>query len=317
LQRFGARARAVWKESAPSPTWERRGVTTWDFGELPEFVTRRVAGADVRSYPALVDRGTSVDLVLLESRPAAEEASRAGVRRLVMLAKRSSLSQLTPRLPPAFPHPNGAPVSRAENEAFRATLLAKIVEVAFRLDGVGDASNASNAAPLPRTKAAFDEMLSSGTPRIAPTFQVYVDVLKPIYVELEKTLQALRNASRHPSGRNAVIEIHAQLEHLFPPDLIAFVPFGRLEHFPRYLRAAQARLQRAISDPRKDADKLAPFTPLWSAFLTKRKTARDQALAEDLRWTFEELRVSIFAPELKTPYPISPAKLSALLATLR
>jgi len=309
LQRFGARARAVWKESAPSPKWERKGLTTWDFGELPEMVTRRVANVDVRSYPALVDRGSSVDLVLLESAAAAEEASRAGVRRLVMLAKRSMLSQFTPRLPGAFPHPTGAPISRSENEAFRGMLVAKVVDAAFQLDAEG--------APLPRTKAAFEQLLASGTPRIAPSFQVYVDAVKPITAELEKTLQALRNASRHPSGRNAIVDIYAQLEHLFPPDLLASVPFGRLEHFPRYLRAAQARLQRAISDPRKDADKLAPFTPLWASFLAKRKTARDQALARDLRWTFEELRVAIFAPELKTPYPVSVAKVSAALSTLR
>ncbi len=311
LERFGARARAVWKESAPAPKWERNGITAWDFGELPEFVTRRVSNVEVRSYPALVDKGTSVDLVLLESRAAADEASRAGVRRLVMLAKRTVLSQLTPRLPSAFPRPNGAPTSRAENEAFRSMLLAKIVDVAFLLEDLG------GDTPLPRTKAAFDELVARGASRVTPSFQVYVDAIKPIATELEKTLVALRNASKHPSGRITVHEIYAQLEHLFPPDVISSVPFGRLEHFPRYLRAAQARLQRAISDPRKDADKLGPFAPLWSTFLTKRKSARDQSLAEDLRWTFEELRVSIFAPELKTPYPVSVAKLSAALATLR
>jgi ATP-dependent helicase HrpA len=309
LQRFGARARAVWKESAPSPKWERKGTTTWDFGDLPEMVTRRVANVEVRSYPAIVDRGTSVDLVLLESAAAAEDASRAGVRRLVMLAKRSMLSQFTPRLPAAFPHANGAPTSRAENEAFRSMLLAKIVDAAFQLDVAG--------VTLPRTKAAFEQLLASGTPRVGASFQVHVDALKPISTELEKVLQALRSASRHPSGRNAVVDIYAQLEHLFPPDLLDSVPFGQLDHFPRYLRAAQARLQRAISDPRKDADKLAPFTPLWASLLTKRKAARDQALARDLRWMLEELRVAIFAPELKTPYPVSAAKVAAALSTLR
>ncbi len=309
LARFGARARAVWKESAPSPKWERQGITSWDFGELLPFVTRRVSNVEVRSYPALVDRGASVDLVLLESAAAAEAASRAGVRRLAMLAKRSMLSQFTPRLPAAFSRPNGAPTSRAENDAFRAMLLAKIVDVAFQLD--------REDASIPRTKAAFDQLVAAGAPRIAASFQVYVDAIKPISVELDKTLQALRNASKHPSGRNAVVEIHAQLEHLFPSDLVETVPFGRLEHFPRYLRAAQARLQRAISDPRKDADKLAPFAPLWSSFLARHKGARDQTLARELRWTFEELRVAIFAPELKTPYPVSVAKVSAALATLR
>ena len=64
LRQHGARARAAWKSTAPPPAWEKKGLTTWDFGELPAFVVRRVAGTAVRSYPALVDRGTTVDLVL-------------------------------------------------------------------------------------------------------------------------------------------------------------------------------------------------------------------------------------------------------------
>src|SRR5688500_8297808 len=92
LKQYGARARAAWKNTAPSPSWERKGLTAWDFGELPAFITQRVSGTEVRSYPALVDRGTSVDLVLLESAGAADTASRAGVRRLLILGARGAIS---------------------------------------------------------------------------------------------------------------------------------------------------------------------------------------------------------------------------------
>ncbi|MBX3219086.1 MAG: ATP-dependent RNA helicase HrpA [Labilithrix sp.] len=308
LKRHGARARAAWKASAPAPRWERKGIASWDFGELAPFVVRRVAGQDVRSYPALEDRGGAVDLVLLESQGAAEVASRAGVRRLLMIAVRQTISAIAPRLPAAFARPNGATASRAETEAFRSLLLARIVDTAFRLDG---------DAPLPRGKAAFDALVAAGAPRLDPAFRVYAEALKPIAGELDRTLTALRNASKHPSGRNAVVDLYAQLEHLFPLDLVGWVPLGRLEHYPRYLRAAQARLQRAVSDPRKDGDKHAPFAPLWSSFLAKRAAARDQESARELRWAFEELRVAIFAPELKTPVPVSVTKVAAALAALR
>jgi ATP-dependent helicase HrpA len=96
-----------------------------------------------------------------------------------------------------------------------------------------------------------------------------------------------------------------------------WVPLAQLEHFPRYLRAAQARLGRAVSDPRKDMDKLAPFATLWSSFLAKRGSVRDQGAAAELRWAFEELRVAIFAPELKTPVSVSLPKVAAALAALR
>jgi ATP-dependent helicase HrpA len=309
LKRFGARARAVWKASAPAPRWERNGLTSWDFGELPEFVLRKVGKQEVRSYPAIVDQGKNVDLALLESSAAADEATRAGVRRLLMIAARQTLSAIAPRLPAAFARPNGAQPSRVESEAFRAQLLARIVDVAFRLDDEDGA--------LPRSKASFDQLLTGGVSRIDPAFRVFAEAFKPIAAELDKTLVALRNANRNPSGRHAITDIYAQLEHLFPTDLVAWVPFVRLEHYPRYLRAAQARLQRAIADPRKDGDKHAPFAPLWTSFLAKRAAARDAVAARDLRWSFEELRVAIFAPELKTPVPVSVQKVAAALGALR
>lgn len=308
LKRHGARARAVLTSTAPTSKWEREGVTSWSFGDVPELVMRRVANHDVRSYPAIEDRGTSVATVLLETALTAEKATRGGVRRLSMIAARQTLSAIAPRLPAAFARPNGAMPSRTENEAFRAMVLARIVDAAFRLE---------DDAPLPRTKAAFDQLVAAGIPRLDPAFRVHVEAMKPVASELDKTLQALRNASKHPSGRLAVIDITAQLEELVPRDLMESVPLARLEHFPRYLRAAQARLQRAISDPRKDGDKNAPFAPLWRSFLAKRGVARDPSATADLRWAFEELRVAIFAPELKTPVPVSLAKVGATLAALR
>ncbi|HEY4229566.1 MAG TPA: DUF3418 domain-containing protein, partial [Thermoanaerobaculia bacterium] len=71
-------AHAAWQEAAPALRWERKGVTAWDFGDLAPFVARRVAGTEVRTYPAIVDRDTSVELLLLESPAAAEAATRAG-----------------------------------------------------------------------------------------------------------------------------------------------------------------------------------------------------------------------------------------------
>jgi ATP-dependent helicase HrpA len=308
LKRYGAQARAAWKNTAASPAWERKGLTTWDFGALPQVVVRRVAGTDVRSYPAIVDRGTSVDLVLLESTGAADKVSRGGVRRLLTLAARSSISAVAPRIPPAFARPNGALPSRADNEAFRAMVLARIVDAAFGL---------AEGTALPANKAEFDQRVAAGTPRIAQAFRLLSDAITPVSKELDKTLQALRTASMHPSGRAAVVDIYAQLEQLFPVDLMDSVPLSRLEHVPRYLRAAQARLARAVTDPQKDTSKLAPFAALSAAFVAKRKTARDQSAALELRWAFEELRVAIFAPELKTPVPVSLPKMTAAVAALR
>jgi ATP-dependent helicase HrpA len=218
------------------------------------------------------------------------------------------VSSIVPRLPAAFAGPTGAMPTRADNEAFRARVLLRIAAAAFGL---------TEDSPLPRDRRAFDALQKAGAPRIAAAFQVFAEALLPVAAELDRTLLALRNAAKHPSGRAAQLDIQAQLVQLFPEDLLEWVPLARLAQLPRYLKAAQARLTRAVTDPRKDGDKLAPFTPLWTAFLGRRTGARDKAAAEELRWAFEELRVAIFAPELKTPAPVSVAKVAAALAALR
>jgi ATP-dependent helicase HrpA len=160
-------------------------------------------------------------------------------------------------------------------------------------------------------------LYAGGTPFVSAAFRRVADVVAPVSTELDKTLQALASAAKQPTAKLAIVDIRAQLERLFPPDLLATIPLARLQSMPRYLRAAQVRLGRAIADPRKDAEKNAPFAPLWSSFLAKQPAARDVESAVALRWAFEELRVAIFAPELKTLQPVSTAKIAAALAALR
>jgi ATP-dependent helicase HrpA len=308
VQQYGGQAREALRRAPPPREWERTGLTTWEFGELPLFIVRRVLGADLRSYPALLDRQKSVDLALLETEQAAISATRLGVRRLLALAARSPLSVFAKQVPPPFANRASFLVPRSEVEAFRELFLARVVEEAF---GMGE-----GAVP-PRNKPAFDALLATGTPRIGAAFKRIERAAAAAAAELQSTLRALDSAAKHPSGTAASGEIRAQLEQLFPADLLATVELSRLEQFPRYLRAAQARLTRAITDPRKDADKFAPFAPLWNAFLNKQGSASDREATRALRWAFEELRVAIFAPELKPAAPVSLASLTLTLSALR
>jgi ATP-dependent helicase HrpA len=304
----GAAARTLFARSAPSATWERAGITSWDFGELPEFIVRRVGGAELRAYPALIDREKSVDLCLLESAQAAAAATRLGVRRLFALALRHALSTFAARCPAPFARQAGLPASRAEKEAFRGVFLARVLDEAFAC---------SDGARVLRNKTEFDAALALGVPRMAPACTRVERAVVAASAELQNTLRALAAAANQPSGTAARAEISAQIELLFPPDLLSEVELARLEQFPRYLRAAQARLARAITDPRKDADKLKPFAPLWQKFLLARAPARDRDAECALRWSFEELRVAIFAPELKPALPVTVGSVALALEALR
>jgi ATP-dependent helicase HrpA len=308
LREHAPEARAAVARTSAPPQWERTGITRWDFGNMPEFVTRPVLGSVVRAYPAVVDRQKSVDLALLESREAAEIASRAGVRRLFALGAQKALVAFAKRIPPPLPRANRMPPSRSESDAHRDRVLLRVIEEAFGL---------SSDSPLPRNQADFDTRLAAGLRRIDAAFERVTRALSAISAELDKTQRALAAAAKQPSGTLAARDIGAQLELLLAPDLMLSVELDQLEQYPRYLRATQTRLARAITDPRKDADKLAPFAPLWGTYLAKRGTVRDQASARALYWHFEELRVAIFAPELKPAFPVSVAVLARSLEQLR
>ncbi|MFP2895694.1 DUF3418 domain-containing protein [Corallococcus sp. 4LFB] len=166
-------------------------------------------------------------------------------------------------------------------------------------------------------EGAFEARVQEGSPRIEQAARDWANAVVATSAELAETLAALKAASKGPSGAAAVRDIRSQLAQLFPAKLIEWIPLGRLLHYPRYLRAAQARLARAVANPAKDAGKAAPFTPLWESFLARSATVRDPEAAQELRWAFEELRVAIFAPEVTTPVSVTVAKVGAALAALR
>jgi ATP-dependent helicase HrpA len=200
------------------------------------------------------------------------------------------------------------PAPRAEADAFRGLVLERVVVEAFGL---------ASTSALPRDKAAFHRLLASGGARLSATFEQTLRAVASANAELEKTLRALDAASKQPSALLASADIRAQVEQLFPSDLLRHVELQRLEHYPRYLRAAQARLTRAIHDPRKDSSKAEPFLPIWQAFLAKRAAARDQLAARSLHFTLEELRVALFAPELKPLGAVSVTAVANAVKELR
>ena len=102
-------------------------------------------------------------------------------------------------------------------------------------------------------------------------------------------------------------DIAAQLQRLCPKRFLQAAPYGQLAHFPRYLKAIVLRLDKQRADPARDAQRLAELRPLeqrWVRRLAEQKGVADARL-DEYRWLLEELRVSFFAQELRTPQPVS------------
>ena len=102
-------------------------------------------------------------------------------------------------------------------------------------------------------------------------------------------------------------DIAQQLQRLVTKRFLVETPYAQLQHLPRYLKAVQLRLDKLRSDPARDAARLAELRPQEQRFwrlVAERKGVQDARLQE-LRWLLEELRVSFFAQELRTPQPVS------------
>ena len=114
----------------------------------------------------------------------------------------------------------------------------------------------------------------------------------------------------------AVQDVEKQLGRLIGKRFIAETPFERLQHFPRYLKAVAMRLDKLRANPARDTQLMAEYAPLWTNYerraivLAKQGVVNPQV--EQFRWLLEELRVQLFAQELRTPAPVSVKRLQKM-----
>ncbi|MBA3499543.1 MAG: ATP-dependent RNA helicase HrpA, partial [Deltaproteobacteria bacterium] len=298
LQRtLGGRARDLWA-ATPRASHERTGLRGWDFDALPRSVTIEIGGRRVLAYPALVDAEQAVDLRLLESPAAADASTRDGVRRLAMFELGTSPAKLAAQLPGAI-----------VKDARRAIVLRALDEA---LEIVAD---------VPRDKAAFIARLAGGRARLPELVAQLGQLAVDHQIEHARIQTALGPLVGKSSIVRAVVEdVQSQLRHLAPSDLWSLAPLPRLHHITRYLRALTVRLQRQAHDPQKDQQKAQAVVPLWQSFVVRRDELRAKGLSavelDDFGWLLEELRVQVFAPELKTPVAISLARAQTLWTAL-
>jgi ATP-dependent helicase HrpA len=114
-----------------------------------------------------------------------------------------------------------------------------------------------------------------------------------------------------------VSDIRNQLTRLLAPGWLARTPWERLQHFPRYLKAASLRLDKLRADPARDARFAAELAAVEQPYRREAARRAGSAEVEQFGWLLEELRVSLFAQELRTPVPVSVKRLTKLWQTLR
>jgi ATP-dependent helicase HrpA len=110
-----------------------------------------------------------------------------------------------------------------------------------------------------------------------------------------------------------VQDVKSARERLVYPGFLARTPWDRFEHLPRYLKGYALRLQKYRANAERDQKHAATVATLWSNYEARAKADRDAGRAdpklEEFRWLIEELRISLFAQELRTPFPVSAKRL--------
>jgi ATP-dependent helicase HrpA len=261
-------------------------------------VDTKVAGGVVRGYPALVDEGSTVALRVEATPEAAERATRAGVRRLLLLAVASPASYVLEHL------------TSAEKLALAASPYphAKALVEDARL-AVADAVLTRTApGAVVRTRADFERVRDALSAAVVEeTFQA-VSLAARILTGAREADRALR-AQNSLTLLGALNDVKGQLAGLVFPGFVSKIGVARLAHVPRYLRGAKERVDGLVDNPGRDRQRMTEFERATAAFTEAGGTIplADGAPAtlERTRWLLEEYRVSLFAQHLGTAEAVS------------
>jgi ATP-dependent helicase HrpA len=285
-------------------------ITDWDFGPLPELLEIRRGGQVLVGHPALVDNGESCSLEVFDDPAEAATKHRAGLRRLFRLQLKEQVKFLEKSLgalQTTQMQAGTVPAIAAALPSFE-DLREQVISAAIERTCLVEPWPIDNATFASRRAEARGK-LNLIAQEIARLLSVIVQEAAPI----PKKLNGLRAFS------GAVADIEQQLVRLFPRNFIVDTPPGQLAHYPRYLKAIAARLDKLKGDPARDAARTNEIVPLqvaWLRELAARKGVGDPRL-EEFRWMLEELRVSLFAQELRTPMPVSAKRLAKAWESLR
>ncbi|KKD62509.1 ATP-dependent helicase HrpA [Grimontia sp. AD028] len=275
---------------------EQQGLTTWSFGTLPKMYQQKRGGFEVKAFPAIVDNKDSVGIKLYETEEEQRQAMQQGQRRLILLNVPSPIKYLHDNLP------NKSKLGLYFNPYGRV------------LDLIDDC-----------IACGVDKLIESQgglkwQPEEFEALKEYVraelgDTVVEIAKQVEQILTTAFSINKKLKGKIdftmafALSDIKAQVESLIFKGFATECGWKRLPDIQRYLNAVERRLEKLPIDPNKDRLhilKIESVTNDYKELLNKiPKGQRVPESVKEIRWMIEELRVSYFAQQLGTPYPIS------------
>ncbi|TFW36201.1 ATP-dependent RNA helicase HrpA [Massilia horti] len=293
-----AAAKGKGEAAAPAPSApaasQHTNITSWTFGELPELLEINQGKLTLIGFPALVDKGTHADLEVFDDPNVAARTHRIGLRRLFALQFKEQLKFAEKNIP-GLQQMGMQFMALGTQEELREQIVNKAIEIACLQD------------PLPHDAASFNKRKDEGKGRLGLLINEVARLAGQILAEfhgLPKKLQGLPQA--------AASDMQAQLQGLVHKRFISDNEYSQLAHFPRYLKAMNVRLEKLRANATRDAQLMAEWQNAANQF---QRSVRNQPIKNidprmvEFRWMLEELRVSLFAQELRTPMPVSVKRL--------
>ena len=271
-------------------------ITSWNFGELPELMEISRGKQTLMGYPALVDEGDHCKLEVFDDPDVAARTHRAGLRRLFALQLKDQVKYLNKNIPSL--HQMGMHfISLGTQEELRDQIIEAVLD------------RACMQAPLPTDGEKFDARREQARMRIGLLTNEVAKLVAAILTEYHLLPRKLQGIKGHAE---AASDIQSQIQMLMSKRFLSDNDYARLSHFSRYLKAIGVRIDKLRNDPARDARQMAEWQQVASKYqraLKEQGGYSNDPKMRDFRWMLEELRVSLFAQELKTPMPVSVKRL--------
>ncbi|WP_226939417.1 ATP-dependent RNA helicase HrpA [Janthinobacterium rivuli] len=282
---------------------QHMGLTGWTFGELPELLEIVQGKLTLIGFPALVDKGTHCDLEVFDDPTVAARTHKVGLRRLFALQMKEQIKYVEKSIP-GLQQMGMQFMALGSQEELREQIINKALDIACLQE------------PLPLDAASFAKRQAEGKSRLVLLVNEIARLLSQVLTEFHGLPKRLQNI---PAA--AASDIQAQLQGLVHKRFLTENEYTQLAHFPRYLKAINVRLEKLRADPARDTKLMAEWQSAAAPYLRQAKDRQagkntDPKLV-DFRWMLEELRVSLFAQELRTPMPVSAKRLQKVWESMQ
>ena len=286
---------ALSDEKWPTGASAEKLFTAWEFDELPEIMEVRQGGKVLVGFPALVDQGHGVCLEVFDEPEIAQQKHRIGLERLFAIACKDNIKYLEKNIP-EFQPMSMAYMSLGTAQELKDQILQLAIRKAFQTD------------QPPTNTAEFQERLLMGKPKLSLLTQEVTRIASHVLLEWAHLQKRLKD-SKWPEGLSQ--DVRQQLQRMVHKRFLIETSSDALGHLPRYLKAIHKRLDKFKADPNRDASlqkEVASIEQRYWKLVQARQGKSDSAMVQ-FRWLIEELRVSLFAQELRTPQPVSVKRL--------